>query len=310
MPRSNRIDIANGVHHVTQRGFERRNIVLNDTDRGHWWRLFGRIAVRCRWRVFAVALLDNHFHIYLRTPEPNLSEGMRDLDGGYASLFNQIHEREGTLYQGRFKSILIENESHAWELSRYVHLNPYRAGLTRNPFDYPWSSYRFYLAGSRAPDWLDIRTVLAQFSGTEAGARIAYKRFVEAGLTTPPTNPLRAAEETGILGSPEFIRGCQEWLTPINIPSPTIDRILESVCAAFGTTPESLSIRGQHHHAARDAAVLLGRELANESLETLAAKFGGISKSAVSEITKRARERETTDATFRSHLEAIRQEWR
>ncbi|MDB5339319.1 MAG: hypothetical protein JWN70_4938, partial [Planctomycetaceae bacterium] len=152
MPRSNRIDIANGVHHVTQRGFERRNIVLDDTDRSHWWRLFERIALRCRWRVFAVALLGKHFHIYLRTPEPNLSEGMRDLNGGYASLFNQLHEREGTLYQGRFKSILIENESHAWELSRYVHLNPYRAGLTLNPFDYQWSSYHFYLDGSQAPD--------------------------------------------------------------------------------------------------------------------------------------------------------------
>lgn len=235
---------------------------------------------------------------------------MRDLDGGYASLFNQIHEREGTLYQGRFKSILIENESHAWELSRYVHLNPYRAGLALNPFDYPWSSYRYYLAGSRAPDWLDIRTVLAQFSGTEASARIAYKRFVESGIITPPANPLRDAEETGILGSPEFILRCQEWLTPNIIPSPTIDGILESVCAEFGTTPESLSIKGHHHHAARDAAVLLGRELANESLETLATRFGGITKSAVSEITKRARERETTDATFRNHLEAIRQEWR
>ena len=73
MPRSHRIDIANGLHHVTQRGLERRNIVLDDDDRSHWWRLFERVARRCQWRVFAVALLDNHFHIYLRTPEPNLS---------------------------------------------------------------------------------------------------------------------------------------------------------------------------------------------------------------------------------------------
>jgi hypothetical protein len=101
--------------------------VLDDDDRSHWCRFFERVARRCRWRDFAVALLDNHFHIYLRTPEPNLSYGMRDLDGGYASLFNQIHQREGPLYQGRFKSVLVENESgalivrHAVEIDeRYV----------------------------------------------------------------------------------------------------------------------------------------------------------------------------------------------
>lgn len=63
MPRSHRLDIANGLHHVTQRGLERRNIVLNEDDRSHWWRLFERVARRCQWRVFAVALLDNHFYI-------------------------------------------------------------------------------------------------------------------------------------------------------------------------------------------------------------------------------------------------------
>ena len=208
MPRSNRIDLPSGLHHVTQRGLERRNIVWDDDDRSHWWRLLERVARRCRWRVFAVALLDNHFHIDLRTPEPNLSDGMRDLDGGYASLFNQRHDREGPLYQGRFKSVLVENDSHSWELSRYVHLNPYRAGLTSDPFQYRWCSYRFYLNSQLAPDWLDWRTVLAELAGTEAAARLAYKRFVEAGMTTPPPSPLRAADHTGLLGSPEFIRQC------------------------------------------------------------------------------------------------------
>lgn len=157
MPRSNRNNMANGLHHVTQRGLQRAKIVLNDDDRRHWWRLFDRVALRYQWRVFAVVLLDNHFHIYLRTPVPNLSEGMRDLNGGYSSAFNQRHEREGPLFQGRFKSILIENDSHSWEVSRYVHLNPYRAGIVEHPLQYRWSTYRFYLDGSHAPAWLDSR---------------------------------------------------------------------------------------------------------------------------------------------------------
>ena len=310
MPRSNRLDIANGLHHVTQRGLDRANIVRDNDDRSHWWRLFDRVAVRCGWRVFAVALLDNHFHIYLRTPHPNLSDGMRDLDGGYASLFNQRHKRVGPLYQGRFKSILVENESHSWELSRYVHLNPCRASLAHAPFEYRWSSYRFYLDGTRAPAWLDWKTILAEFSGTEAAARIAYRRFVESGMTGPPDNPLKAASATGFLGSPQFIRECEQRLIPTCTATPTLDEIIEAVCTEFGTTPEALAVRGQHHHTARDMAILLSRELLAEPLERIAATFGGVSRSAISEIAKRAREREQTDPLFADHLAALRRGWR
>ena len=197
MPRQPRIDIADGVHHVMNRGLERRDIVLNDDDRAIWWSLFERVALRYGWRVFAVALLNNHFHIYLRTPQPNLSDGMRDLDGGYASVFNQRHDRDGPLYRGRFKSVLIEEEAHSWELSRYVHLNPFRAGLTRDLGDYRWCSYRFFLDARKAPDWLDWRTVLAEFAGTEGAARVAYKRFIEAGMGKQLTNPFPAWDEEG-----------------------------------------------------------------------------------------------------------------
>jgi REP-associated tyrosine transposase len=310
MPRSNRIDIANGLHHVTQRGLDRTNIVRDDDDRSHWWRLFDRIAIRFRWRIFAVALLDNHFHIYLRTPDPNLSDGMRDLDGGYASLFNQRHKREGPLYQGRFKSVLVENDSHSWELSRYVHLNPYRACLTRDPFEYRWSSYRFYLDSRRAPEWLDWKTILAEFAGTEGAARVAYKRFVESGMASPPPNPVKPAEETGILGSPQFIRECQQWLTPCRPTKPTLDDIIQAVCTEFRTTRETLAVRGQHHHTARDMAILLSRELLAEPLETIAATFGRVSRSGISEIVKRARKREQSDAMIARQLEAIRDKWR
>lgn len=310
MPRANRIDIANGLHHVTQRGLEQRNIVLNDDDRSHWWRLFTEVAQRCRWRVFAVALLDNHYHIYLRTPDPNLSEGMRDLNGGYAAAFNQRHERAGPLYQGRFKSVLVENDSHSWELSRYVHLNPYRAGLTRDPFHYNWSSYSYYLDNRRVPAWLDSRTVLAEFAGTEAAARVAYKRLVEAGMHTPPQNPLQAAEETGILGTPEFIKHCQEWLTPLETTPPTLDDILQAVCTEFTTTIPDVTRRGQHNHTARNAAILLARDFLTESLENLALIFGGVSRSSITETAKRARSQEQTNATFRAQLATLRNNWR
>jgi putative transposase len=306
MPRANRIELPNSVHHITQRGFERRPIVIDDDDRSHWWRLFDRVALRCQWRVFAVVLLNNHFHIYLRITKPNLSAGMHDLDGGYASLFNQLHEREGSLYQGRFKSVLIENESHSWELSRYVHLNPCRAHLVSDPFLYSWSSYRYFLDSRKSPDWLDWKTVLAEFAGTEAGARLAYKRFVESGLTQPPRNPLRDVDETGIFGSPEFVKKVNEWQSPVSMPSITLDRVMSLVCVEFCTTLEKLMQAGQHDNVARDAAVLLSREFLSEPLDTIAARFGAKSRSSITEIVKRANRRAEQDEKLHDKLEDLR----
>ncbi|HUG93402.1 MAG TPA: transposase, partial [Planctomycetaceae bacterium] len=107
MPRQPRLQIADGAYHVTNRGLERRDIVRDDSDRREWYRLFDRAAKRCGWRVFAWTLLNNHFHIFLRTPEPNLSEGMHDLQSGYVSLFNLRHQRNGPLFQGRFHGVLV-----------------------------------------------------------------------------------------------------------------------------------------------------------------------------------------------------------
>ena len=125
-------------------------------------------------------------------------------------------------------------------------------------------------------------------------------------MSHPPPSPLQAAAETGILGSPEFIRQCQEWLTPAATPQYTLPDIITAVCAEFTASPDSMSVRGRHDHAPRDAAVLIARELLSVPLETLAARFGGVSRSAISEIAKRARQRVESDAGFHRHVEAVR----
>jgi chromosomal replication initiation ATPase DnaA len=125
-------------------------------------------------------------------------------------------------------------------------------------------------------------------------------------MVQAPPNPLREAQQTGILGSPEFVRECQRWLAPKTIPDRTLDEVFAVVSDAFGTTTDGLATRGRHHHSARDAAALMAREWLCEPLETLAARLGGVSRSSISEIVKRARQREQTDATFHAQLEAIR----
>ena len=125
---------------------------------------------------------------------------MHDLESGYATLFNGNHQRSGPLFQGRFHGVIVEDESHSSELTRYIHLNPVRAGLSPNPAQYRWSSHHWYLNPTGVPDWLDYRSVLAEFAVRESAARVAYKRFVDAGVHRPPENPLAAAVDGWILG--------------------------------------------------------------------------------------------------------------
>ena len=116
------IEIENGIYHITSRGWERRLLLRDDGDREHWFELLDRVAVRLGWRFFAWALMDNHFHLLLETPQANLSAGRHDLNSGYATWVNCRHRRVGSLFPGRFKAILVEDESYLWTLSRYIHL--------------------------------------------------------------------------------------------------------------------------------------------------------------------------------------------
>jgi len=311
MPRQPRLEIPGALYHVTNRGLERRNIVRCDNDRWSWFRLLDRVATRCHWRIFAYVLLDNHFHLYLRLTERNLSLGMHDFEGGYATLFNKNHDRNGPLFESRFHTVIVENESHSVELTRYLHLNPVRAGVIEEPLQYPWSSYRYYLSPRGAPHWLDWAAVLSEFGLRESAARVAYKRFVDAGISALVTNPLAKAVEGWILGGEAFAQRCRELTAgETSRPNPrvSLDEIIATVAERFGVSRQAVEQRGRHGNRARDAAILFSRELLSESLETLAKRFGGVSRSAVTETARRARDRLQYDESFRSVVEQIRRQ--
>jgi len=206
MARPLRLEYADAVHHAMSRGIEGRRICADDADRNLWVEILGRAAERFGWRVFAFCLLDNHFHLFLRTPEAGLSPGMRQLNGDYAGYFNRRHRRLGPLMQGRYKSVLVEGSGHWLELSRYVHLNPVRAGLCKRPEDWNWSSYRAYYRPALRPDWLDCRTVLSEFGRDEAKAQRAYRDYMAEGLGRKLDNPVSRAAHGLVLGSDEFVR--------------------------------------------------------------------------------------------------------
>src|SRR2546428_13595204 len=126
MARALRIEIPGGRYHLTARGNERKDIFWGDTDRFHLLELLGELTERFGVRVQAYVLMNNHYHLLLETPEPNLSRSMQWLNGSYCVWFNERHRRDGHLLQGRFRSFIIEDDAGWQEVARYVHLNPAR----------------------------------------------------------------------------------------------------------------------------------------------------------------------------------------
>jgi putative transposase len=130
------------MFHVTARGNRRQAIYRDDLDRELFLRLFNRVVRLRTWRHVAYCLMTNHFHLVIETEGESLSTGMHQLNGGYARKFNDRHTLDGHLFEGRFRSTVIETEDQLEDTLRYVALNPVRAGLCKHPSDWPWSSFR------------------------------------------------------------------------------------------------------------------------------------------------------------------------
>ncbi|HUT34919.1 MAG TPA: helix-turn-helix domain-containing protein [Planctomycetota bacterium] len=293
MARALRIDVPDGVYYVTSRGLEGQGIVRDETDCGKWFGLLDAVATRRRWRVFACVLMPSHFHLFLETPDADLSAGMHDLNSGYAAAFNRRHGRSGPLLRGRFKAILIEPGYRCWELSRHIHLNPVRAGLVKRPQDYPYGSCEAYLGTALAPVWLAWREVMQGHGATMVEARETYERFLAEGVERPPVSPLWAATASVVLGSGQFVGRMQMWLDgklpKLDVPAARalrrtvgVEAIEKAVCAVFGVAEERLHERHRWGNEARAAALYLCRKWTAMKARELGERFGGIGAPAVS----------------------------
>ncbi len=181
MARPLRIEYAGALYHVTSRGNAGTKIFLDDEDRARFLEFLRSAVGRFDWICHAYCLMDNHYHLLVETPEPNLSRGMQYLNGVYTQWFNRRHARYGHLVQGRFKSIVVEKESHLLELARYIVLNPVRAKVARSARDWPWSSYRATAGQAACPEFLTIDWLLSRFDEDRTKAVRAYRRFVGEG---------------------------------------------------------------------------------------------------------------------------------
>ena len=160
MPRGPRVEAPGAIHHVVAKGNAGHAIVLNDTDRRAFLERLGGTVEKHRWSCLAYCLLDNHFHLIVETPEPNLGVGMQWLKSAYAQDFNHRHDRRGHLFGGRFYSVAFQRNAHLVQAIIYVLLNPVRAGVVDCPEDWPWSSFGATVGLRPPPVFLQIASVL------------------------------------------------------------------------------------------------------------------------------------------------------
>ena len=210
MSRPLRIEFPDALYHVTARGDRREAIFEDDQDRRMFLATLQQVVGRFNWVCHAWCLMDNHYHLLIQTPDGNLSRGMRQLNGVFTQASNRRHGRVGHLFQGRFKAILVDRDAYLLELSRYVVLNPVRAGMTNDPADWPWSSYRVTAGLEPAAPWLALDGLLGMFDGKRDVAKRRYIKFVSEGIEAG--SPWSKLTGQVYLGDEQFVKRMQSAL--------------------------------------------------------------------------------------------------
>ncbi|GAX60617.1 transposase and inactivated derivatives [Candidatus Scalindua japonica] len=310
MARPLRIEYPSAFYHITTIGVGRQNIFFKDYDRKVFLEKLGDLHEKWGIIFHGYCLMTIHYHLELETPGGGLSRPLQWLNHVYAGYVNKEYKRVGHLFQGRFKSVLVEADEHLHVLSCYIHMNPVRAGIVRRPEEYRWSSYRDYLGTRQCPKWLDVKQTLEMFGVSEKEQRKEYQRFVIMG---DEGNPLKEMSFGAILGTAQFVKRMREKLRNRKTeksdaeisgmiyarPGPGINEICKVVCEAYDFSKEEMCVKGRKGNEGRDMAIYLSRKYARSTCDEIGEHFGGIRPSAVSLGSRRVKDRLKTDKPFK-----------
>jgi len=279
MARPLRVEFEDAVYHITARGNARQDIFLGDEDRIGFLAVLADVVDRFSWICHAYCLMSNHYHLLIETPEANLSKGMRQLNGVYTQAFNRRHSRVGHVLQGRFKSILVEKESHLLKLARYVVLNPVRASMVRYARQWKWSSYRATAGQTMAPEFLTTEWILSQFQKRVERAYRAYRQFVKEGRDMPAWEGLRGGI---LLGNESFV----ERMKPLLKAGMAAREVPRRERLATRPTLDQLFANTGDDKLVRDTKIYEAARLHQYTLAEIEA-YVGLHYSTISRIAKR-----------------------
>ena len=311
MARPLRIQYPGAVYHVMNRGGSRQRVFLEKADYETFLKIIGDIHERWGIEVFAYCLIDNHYHLCLRTPEGNLSRVMRHLDGLYTQQLNRRHHRDGALFRGRYKAIVVDKDNYLSQVVRYIHLNPCGAGLVREPHAYVWSSHQFYLRPKQAPKWLRVEEVMGEFADISG-----FHEFVLEGNAHALEEFYKRGRQSPVLGDERFRERLIDKALRVDREHPrheraairpSVDKVLKALAKTYGLKVKDLMTgkRGKDNEA-RKVGMYLVKEICDLKLQEIAKRFGIASYGTVGWACHGIGSRLKSDAKFRARIDKLR----
>ena len=239
MARKPRVHYAGGVYHVMLRGNGGKKIFFDDEDRKHLYWLIHEGIKRFDHQIHGFCLMDNHIHLAIQVGDIPLSKIMQNLSFRYTRWINKKKKRIGHLFQGRYKAIMVEQDSYLLELIRYIHLNPVRAKLVKNPSRYRWSGHNAYLGDETLP-WLTTDWVLSQFGKRADACRRHYEAFVADGIHEGYREEFHKGGEDGRILAGERYTEQVIGKQHVQLKKPNLNEIIQTVCRTYKIKAQTL----------------------------------------------------------------------
>ncbi|WP_339719230.1 transposase [uncultured Pseudoalteromonas sp.] len=315
MVRPLRIEYENAFYHVMNRGRGRENIFLSARDYKQFLYCIDAATQRFNCEIHAYCLMTNHYHILIKTPDANLGKVMKHINGLYTQWFNRNYHKDGALFRGRYKAILVDADSYLLHVSRYIHRNPIETSIpmVNELVDYRWSSYPMFLNKRQTPAWLYKNFTFALQNKRQKIA--AYKRYVEGELNEEVAAFYGAKKQLSVLGSDLFIKWVKDNFLTTNSETQftalryDIDDIIVKVAGYFNVTPYALlqSIRGvKGKNIPRSFAIKLCQDLTGATLIEIADRFNLGHYSSVSKAVGRLNACLHTDKCINAEFKRLR----
>lgn len=178
MGRKRRIIKTGAIYHIINRGNNKKFIFKRKEDKDGFIECLKKAKSKYEYNLFAYAIMNNHYHLLLQSTESGtISQIMHHIHCGYSRYYKKIYENIGHVFQGRYKSMLIDSEPYLLQVSKYIHLNPYRAGIVNSPENYKYSSFKHILEGQEN-DLIEKDFILNIISKDTEGSKFIYRNMI------------------------------------------------------------------------------------------------------------------------------------
>jgi len=320
MPRAERVEFEDAYYHVMNRGRERGRVNIFRSE--EYFKAFLKTLEEAVERfgivVHAYCLMTNHYHLLIQTPQANLSRAMRHINGVYTQRYNRLAHSDGSIFRGRFKSILVDSDAYLLQLSRYIHRNPIE---TKKPMverleNYPWSSYPAYVNQAAPPSWLERKQIYGMLGAKQRYS--GYTKYVAQGNNEEITRFYNRGNTASVIGEKEFVEWLKddklsqisqrEWVSRTIPHGISIEDITRYTAQYFKQDVESLKQlkKGRHSQSEeRKIAIFLCQRLGDHHLKEIGKYFGLGHVGSVSHITSMMRAELSRNSKLSDHIERL-----